>query len=67
MINRNQNALFKYTIEYIEENNYYQRCFQRSRQETLDTIFKESYIEVGIFRLFSFYEILIASDYDRYY
>ena len=51
MINRNQNALFKYTIEYIEKENFYQRCFQRSRQETLDTIFKECYIEVRVFRV----------------
>jgi len=48
MINRDQNALFKYTIEYIENHDYYQRCFQRSRQETLDTIFKETYIEKAI-------------------
>ena len=46
MINQEMMALLNYTLDHLEQHNLYQTCFQRNREEVLDSLFKETFIEV---------------------
>ena len=46
MINQEMLALLNFTLDHLEQHNLYQTCFQRKREEVLDSLFKETFIEV---------------------
>ena len=49
MVNQEMNSLFNYTLDYLEEHDYYQKCFKRDREDVLNSIFKDTFIEVILF------------------
>lgn len=51
MVNQEMNSLFNYTLDYLEEHDYYQKCFKRDRKDVLNSIFKDTFIEVILFYL----------------
>ena len=46
MVNQEMHSLFNYTLDYLEKNDYYQKCFKREREDVLSSIFKDTFIEV---------------------
>jgi len=48
MINQEMLALLNFTLDHLEQHNLYQTCFQRKREEVLDSLFKETFIEKAI-------------------
>lgn len=48
MVNQEMNSLFNYTLDYLEEHDYYQKCFKRDREDVLNSIFKDTFIEKAI-------------------
>lgn len=48
MVNQEMHSLFNYTLDYLEEHDYYQKCFKRDREDVLNSIFKDTFIEKAI-------------------
>ena len=46
MVNQEMHSLFNYTLDYLEKHDYYQKCFKREREDVLNSIFKDTFIEV---------------------